>query len=194
MFPDGGEPASTSEVCIVTVDYVAEHKACNADADCTVFEYQPKCCAEISAVGLAKNDLKAAQACSDAQDAVCDCPEGLTRTEDGRVVTQSSPPTVQCINSQCVSRVSQRQCGESRSCNPGEICVSYENVPDGFPPDPGSKDNVLYTYRCEPNPCGSGKLACECAKRLCDARNDVERMCEIENNAEVDLTCAAYQD
>ncbi|HET8934932.1 MAG TPA: hypothetical protein VFN67_15900 [Polyangiales bacterium] len=198
VFPDGGEPAR-AQVCVVTEDYVAEHKACKADADCTVFEYQPTCCSEVNAVGITLNDLKAAQACSDAMDAACSCPKDfttLTRTEDGRAVTESSPATVQCIDSQCVSRVSQRQCGASHNCNPGEICVTYENVPGGFPPDPDSRDNALLTFRCEPNPCssGDGKLACDCAKLLCDARNDVERMCEIKHNAEADLTCSAYHD
>lgn len=195
VFPDGGEP-SENKVCVLTRDFVEEHKACTADADCTVFEYLPKCCAEVSVVGIANSDLETAQACSDATSAVCNCSKGLKRTEDGRVVTASSPATVQCIEAQCVSRVSQRQCGATHQCNAGEICVSYENVPGGFLPDPDSKDNALLTFRCEPNPCsgGDGKLACDCAKPLCDARNDVERMCEIKHNAEVDLSCTAHRD
>lgn len=193
MFPDSGRTAQ-SEVCIVTADYIEEHKACTSDADCTLFEYQPKCCAEVNVVGLTRADLEATQSCSDANDTVCDCPMGLSRTDDGRVVTESSPATVQCVDNQCVSSVSQRQCGASHTCAPDEICVTYENVPGGFPPDPDSKDNRLLTFRCELNPCDGSRLECQCAKSLCDARNDVERMCEIKNNAESDLSCRAYHD
>jgi hypothetical protein len=194
-YPDSGVTA-TSELCRVSEEFVAEHKACTSDIECTKFEYQKTCCAETHVVGLALADLKAAQDCDDTANVVCNCGKdpSLRRTEDGRVVTEQSPAEVQCIDKQCRSRVSRRQCGASLSCSDDQICVTYQNVEGGFPPDPDSKDNKLLTFRCEPNPCAGGPLACGCAKRLCDARNDVARRCEIMNNAEVDLTCSAEPD
>jgi hypothetical protein len=191
-YPDAGKPAE-SELCVVTADYVAEHKACASDTDCTLFEYQSTCCAESNVVGLTLADLTAARACADSIHPVCDCKKGLSRAEDGRVVTERSPAMVQCVDKQCVSRIAQRRCGASRSCTPGQICVTYENVPGGIPADTDSKDNAYLTFRCEPNPC-HGELACDCAQPLCDARNDAVRMCEIMNNAEADLTCRPDHD
>ncbi|HET8938463.1 MAG TPA: hypothetical protein VFN67_33695 [Polyangiales bacterium] len=191
--PDGDTPAERVELCLASEDYLAERKGCDSDADCTLFTYQAKCCEEELVVGITREGLASAQTCFDNRNTVCGCAPGLKRAEDGRVVTERSQAVVQCIDRQCSSSIAQRQCGASRTCAPDQICVSYQNVPGGFAPDPDSKDNAYLTFRCEPNPCENG-LACECAKSLCDARNDVVRNCEIKNNAEADMTCSAIQD
>lgn len=200
---DSGTPTSTMELldgslpsppdCPVNEEYVAEHKACNSDTNCTVFEYLPVCCKEQHVVGLASSALDEAQICLEMSNVQCICEPGLKRAEDGRVVTKSSQPTAQCIEQRCTSRVTQRQCGAKRICAANEICVTYENVPGGTPPDPDSGDNVLLTFRCEPNPCPD-RLDCTCAQSLCDAWKDVMRKCEIKNNEESDLTCKPFID
>jgi hypothetical protein len=187
--PDGSGPR-----CVVDDDYVSARKTCNSDADCSTFEYQPACCAEQHLfVGLASSDLEEAEICLATNKVACRCDPGLKRAEDGRVVNEGSTTGVQCIDQRCTSRVTERQCGAKRICNANEICVTYENVPGGTPPDPDSGDNALLTFRCEPNPC-SVRLDCTCAQTLCDAWKDVMRKCEIKNNEESDLTCKPFID
>jgi hypothetical protein len=191
---DGGlPPRSTAELCLVTEQYVSERKGCASDADCSLLTYQPACCVDQLVVGIGSADLEAALICKETNNAVCRCPPGLIRTEDNRVVNEGSPATVQCFDQRCTSRVARRQCGATRVCTSDEICVTYENIPGGFPPDLDSGDNAYLTYRCEPNPCPN-QLGCDCAQPLCDARNDALRRCEIKNNAEADLTCRAFVD
>ena len=193
--PDSGELADSetgqSQICFVDNDFVDERKACNSDADCASLTYQAICCGELVVAGIASERLADAEPCTKPQ---CACAPGLTRAEDGRVITEGkTQPTVQCIDQRCTSRVAARQCGAKRLCAANEICVTYENVPGGFPPDPDSGDNAYLTFRCEPNPCPQ-QLDCACAQPLCDARDDAPRMCEIKNNEESDLTCRPFVD
>ncbi len=187
---DGSAPQE-DEKCVVNEEFLETRKACGSDADCALISYQAACCSDLLVVGIAAEHLEDAQRCTKP---TCACEPGLTRAEDGRAVTDpSSQPVVQCIDQRCSSRVTQRQCGAKRVCAPSEICVTYENVAGGFPPDPDSGDNVYLTFRCEPNPCPD-LLDCACAKPLCDARNDALRRCEIKNNKESDLTCRPFAD
>jgi hypothetical protein len=188
-----GSTLLPDNVCAVNEDYIAERKACSSDADCSSLTYQALCCTELLLVGIAKDQLRDAQACMASKEVVCACAPGLERAEDGRVVNERGETEVRCIEQQCTSRVSQRLCGAKQTCAAGEICVSYENVPGGPPPDPDSGDNAYLTFRCEPNPCAN-QLACECARRLCDAHDGAVRMCEIKNNAETDMTCRPFID
>ena len=191
---EGGAPAPNPERCRLDEAYFARQKVCSSDADCTVFTHQPACCSHRLVVGVATETLEAVETCAETNKLLCNCEPGLTRTEkDGRVVNDLSQATVQCINQRCTSLVTERPCGASRVCSQSEICVTYENVPGGIPPDPDSLDNAYLTFRCEPNPC-QGQLACACAQPLCDARNDAVRGCEIKNNEESDLTCRPFVD
>lgn len=186
--PDGSGPPLT---CVVNEEFLDKRKACNSDADCELLTYQATCCNDLLVAGIAAEHLEEALAC---WKPICACKPGLPRTEDGRAVAETTnPPSVQCIDQLCMSRVAERQCGTKRVCTPDEICVTYENVPGGFPPDPDSGDNMYLTFRCEPNPCPD-RLDCACARPLCDARNDVLRTCEIKNNEESDLTCRPVVD
>ena len=193
---DSGELADSSEsmlsdICVANEQYIAERKACNSDADCSALMYQETCCDDLIVAAIASEYLANAAKCTKP---VCNCEPGLMRAEDGRVITEGvSRPVVQCIEQRCFSRVTQRQCGAKKICTPNEICVTYENVPGGFPPDPDSGDNAYLTFRCEPNPCVD-HLDCACAQSLCDARNDATRRCEIRNNEESDLTCRPFVD
>ena len=187
---DGSVPTDDPK-CVVNQAFIDTRKACSSDADCALLPYQTSCCSELLMVGIAAERLEEVQACTKP---ICNCEPSLTRTEDGRAVTEhNSEATVQCIDQRCSSRVTQRQCGAKRVCAPNEICVTYENVPGGFPPDPDSGDNAYLTFRCEPNPCPD-HLDCDCAQPLCDARNDALRTCEIKNNEESDLTCRPFVD
>lgn len=188
--PDGSV-LQRDEKCVVNEAFLDARKACTSDTDCAPFSYQTVCCSDLLVVGIAAEHLEDAQSCTKP---LCACQPSLTRAEDGRAVTDpNTPPTVQCIDQRCSSRVTQRQCGTKRVCASNEICVTYENVPGGIPPDPDSGDNVYLTFRCEPNPCPD-RLDCACAKPLCDARNDALRSCEIKNNEESDLTCRRVVD
>ena|GEM_PF-4173338 len=182
---DGSVPQEDVK-CVLNEQLIETRKACSSDADCASISYQVSCCSDLLVVGIAAEHLEDAQKCTKP---ICACAPGLTRAEDGRAVTDpNTQPVVQCIDQRCSSRVTQRQCGAKRVCAPKEICVTYENVPGGFPPDPDSGDNVYLTFRCEPNPCPD-HLDCACAQPLCDARSDAPRGCEIKNNEESDLTC-----
>ena len=187
--PDGSLP------CVFDAKYLAAHRACSVDADCAEFTYEVTCCpdAESLLVAVAKSELEQVQACADVSKLMCgNCPNALTRAEDGRVVSEQSLATVQCVERQCVSSVGPRDCGSRMTCGAHEICVTYQNVPDGIQPDPDSPDNKLLTFSCVPNPC-QGELDCDCVQPICDARNDTERKCEIKHNGESDVTCTAVQ-
>lgn len=188
--PDGSV-AQQDEKCVLNEKLIEARKACSSDADCALLSYQTICCSDLLVVGIAAERLEDAQTCTKA---ICACEPSLTRAEDGRaVIDPTTQPVAQCIDQRCFSRVTQRQCGAKRICAPNEICVTYENVPGGIPPDPDSGDNVYLTFRCEPNPCPD-HLDCSCAQPLCDARNDAPRTCEIKNNKESDLTCRPFVD
>jgi hypothetical protein len=188
--PDGSI-LQADEKCVLNEAFLDTRKACNSDSDCALLSYQAVCCSDLLVAGIAAEHLEDAQSCTKP---LCACPPSLTRAEDGRAVTDpNTQPAVQCIDQRCSSRVTQRQCGAKRVCAPNEICVTYENVQGGIPPDPDSGDNLYLTFRCEPNPCPE-HLDCACAQPLCDARNDAPRECEIKNNEESDLTCRPFVD
>jgi hypothetical protein len=194
ILPDGSVPADAEvhERCLIDSEYLADHKRCSVDDDCALFTYQTTCCpdADKALVSVASADLEEVEACAGTIKVVCACQGGLTRTEDGRVVTESGPPLARCVEQKCVSAIGPRSCGKRATCGAHEICVTHENVEGGFPPDPDSLDNKLLTYRCVPNPC-QDQLDCECVQPICDARNDVPRKCEIKRNADSDVTCIA---
>lgn len=173
-------------------EIISNHQACESDDDCMRFKYQAACCMDVQLVGVDSTAVEHIQRCLDEKKPVCSCEPGLTRTDDGRVVTVRSQTGVECIDQRCTSRVTQRQCGSKRVCGPKEICVTYENSP-GTQPDPDSGDNAYLTFRCEPNPCPD-KLDCDCAQPMCDAYEDSGRRCEIKNNEESDLTCSRFAD
>lgn len=191
MLSDGSVP----ERCVIDDEYLAGHKGCSVDADCAVFSYQASCCPEAdkALVSVAKADLEQVEACAASTKVTCSCHDGLTRTEDGRVVTDSSPAVAHCVEQKCTSAIGPRSCGSRTTCGAHEICVTYENVEGGLPPDSDSPDNKLLTYRCLPNPCRD-QLDCECVQPICDARNDVARKCEIERNTVSDVTCSAVRE
>lgn len=197
MLADGSVPAegAVPERCLVNSEYLAGHKRCSVDAECAPFTYQSTCCpeAEKTLVSIAAADAEEVQACADSIKVVCACHDGLTRAEDGRVVTDSSPAIVRCVQDKCVSSIGPRSCGSRTTCGAHEICVTYENVPGSAPPDPDSPDNSYLTYKCVPNPC-QDQLDCGCVQPICDARNDVPRKCEIKRNAESDATCSAVRE
>jgi hypothetical protein len=192
MYPDGGV-LSPSERCVVSPDYLLDRKACNTAADCEQFTFVPVCCMEVHVVGVARDRLAEVQTCASDNDNVCACAPSLKRAEDGRVVTNESPAALACIENQCVTRIAERSCGATKRCRADEICVVYDNVPGGIPPDPDSQDNAYLTFKCEPNPCGD-RLDCDCALQLCKARNDAERTCQIKNVDNADLNCKPYLD
>lgn len=194
MDDDAGGIAHT-QTCRFDLAFLTARKTCSTDDDCTLFDYQPSCCpTDVRVVGIARFELDEAEACAEAQRTCgCDKEPLPDRAEDGRVVNELSTVVARCIAGQCTSRVTQRECGNSHICEPGELCVSYENVAGGLPPDPDSKDNAILTYRCEPDPCHD-RLDCSCAKALCDARDDVPRKCEIKRSADADVVCAAAKE
>lgn len=192
--PDSGSADSgqaQAQICVLNEAYVEARKACNSDADCSSVEYQTTCCEEQWTAGIASEYLETALTCVKPR---CGCEPLMTRAEDGRALVEGNAvATVQCVEQRCTTRITERQCGSQRLCGPNEICVTYENVPGGLPPDPDSGDNAYLTFRCEPNPCPE-RLDCTCAQALCDARNDVPRSCEIRTNQESDLTCRRFVD
>jgi hypothetical protein len=198
VVPDGSVPSDSNTPparCAVDTTYLAKHKRCGVDADCALLDYQVNCCpeADLARVAVAATDHEEVQACVDSTKVVCICPAGLTRAEDGRVVSESGAAIARCIDQKCVSSVGARDCGSRATCGAREICVTYENVEGGIPPDPDSPDNKLLTFRCVPNPC-QNQLSCDCVQPICAARNDVERACEIKRNANSDVTCRAFPD
>lgn len=181
--------------CTIDEAYIGRHKACREDDDCAVFSYRQACCTQPHVVGISADSLEEAEACrapSERRCGACDDNALPNRAEDERVVSEVSLAVALCIDGRCQSRVASRACGASRRCGPKEICVSYENVIGGIPPDPDSKDNALVTFRCVPNPCGTKPLSCECIQPVCDVRNDTTRQCEVKRNFDTDVHCSAY--
>jgi hypothetical protein len=142
--------------------------SCQTDDDCTLVSRGGSCCdGQFSAVPTAIYDEYStlSAACLEAvPPQVCECPETLPKTDDGRhVLGVEGTVGVECIAGTCRSYAVQAPCDESvpvfrgfdydyaAVCSRDEICV--RSTPDV---------DVADTFSCVANPCDD-EVSCECA-------------------------------
>jgi hypothetical protein len=194
---DGGPAGSSTATCTITPQWLRPYKACTVDADCETVAYRQTCCPAQQIVGVSHTDADQVQACADQAAAPCNnssCAGRPDRAEDGRAVqTDFSDVTVHCVDNACQTAVAERACGKSLTCEAGEVCVIYQNVPGSAPPLPDSGENALFSYACAKNSCGDKHLDCSCAQALCDSRADVPRRCAVDftQASQSDVFCSA---
>ena len=149
-------------------------RGCADSEDCTVAQKQLDCCGTQSVVGIASEHetefMTLEGTCFPAETA-CACPaSAYVRAEDGRDSADAVAEAT-CVDGTCRSRVVSRACGDSLTCDSGELClvVTTTTGPSG-----------TTEYSCVANPCAGELLGCSCAEDLCALGDGHSRLCETE--------------